>query len=165
MTSNFGCFALLRVQSKRTLKLNFISNHGCFYWKFTEKVQICDSNVFSLKIWCFLKSLRWRHWLLLTFSILLTQTSKIHEDTRNRTIKSESKVIIIYVPIPVCKRVITTVWIGNEYNFSVKVTKQLKTRDIIPVDLNSILAWNERILADFHRRLGKLPSANWLSLV
>lgn len=39
--------------------------------------------------------------------------------------------------------------------------KRTKTKDVIPVDLNSILCWNERILADFFALNGDTPKADF----
>ena len=43
---------------------------------------------------------------------------------------------------------------GTNFSTETNVLLQLRTRDIIPVDLNSILALNERYLAEFHDILG-----------
>ncbi|KAM3959901.1 LOW QUALITY PROTEIN: trehalase-2 [Aphomia sociella] len=37
----------------------------------------------------------------------------------------------------------------------------LKTRSIVPVDLNSIMCWNAQLLKDFHTRLGNVGKANY----
>ncbi|XP_048486687.1 trehalase isoform X2 [Plutella xylostella] len=37
----------------------------------------------------------------------------------------------------------------------------LKTRSIVPVDLNAILCWNARLMADFHQRLGDPAKAEY----
>ncbi|XP_049881795.1 trehalase-like isoform X2 [Pectinophora gossypiella] len=37
----------------------------------------------------------------------------------------------------------------------------LKTRSIIPVDLNAIMCWNAELLADFHRRLNNVEQAEY----
>ena len=31
----------------------------------------------------------------------------------------------------------------------------INTRDVVPVDLNSLLCWNERLLSQFYSTLGK----------
>ncbi|CAB3258666.1 unnamed protein product [Arctia plantaginis] len=37
----------------------------------------------------------------------------------------------------------------------------LKTRSIVPVDLNAIMCWNARLLRDFHTRLGNIDKAEY----
>ncbi|XP_045488241.1 trehalase isoform X1 [Pieris rapae] len=37
----------------------------------------------------------------------------------------------------------------------------LKTRSIIPVDLNAIMSWNAELMADFHSRLGNTAKADY----
>lgn len=39
--------------------------------------------------------------------------------------------------------------------------KDLKTRSIVPVDLNAILQWNARIIAEFYRKANNLERANY----
>lgn len=34
--------------------------------------------------------------------------------------------------------------------------RMINTKDVVPVDLNSILCWSEKILADFYSILGKI---------
>ncbi|XP_059051470.1 trehalase-like [Achroia grisella] len=41
----------------------------------------------------------------------------------------------------------------------------LKTRSIIPVDLNSIMSWNAKLLQDFHRRVGNVAKAEYYRVV
>ncbi|XP_076802688.1 trehalase-like isoform X2 [Clavelina lepadiformis] len=51
-------------------------------------------------------------------------------------------------------------WAGTNFSTETNVLLQLRTRDIIPVDLNSILALNERYLAEFHDILGNISLAS-----
>ncbi|KAJ0171158.1 hypothetical protein K1T71_013357 [Dendrolimus kikuchii] len=37
----------------------------------------------------------------------------------------------------------------------------LKTRSIIPVDLNAIICWNAKLMVDFHTKLGNIPKAQY----
>jgi len=44
----------------------------------------------------------------------------------------------------------STRWFGGES------LKTIKTSSVLPVDLNSLLAWNEHLLAKFHGILGEI---------
>merc|ERR1712136_78905 len=48
----------------------------------------------------------------------------------------------------------STRWAGKVYDSSVGFLPQLLTRDVVPVDLNSILAKTENALADFYKMTG-----------
>nr|XP_002131782.1 trehalase isoform X1 [Ciona intestinalis] len=53
----------------------------------------------------------------------------------------------------------STRWAGTKYSSEIEVVPQLLTRTIIPVDLNSIMAFNERTLAEFYRIIGNNTQA------
>ncbi|XP_078490269.1 trehalase isoform X1 [Ciona intestinalis] len=53
----------------------------------------------------------------------------------------------------------STRWAGTKYSSEVKVVPQLLTRTIVPVDLNSIMAFNERTMAEFYRIIGNNTQA------
>lgn len=45
--------------------------------------------------------------------------------------------------------------------FCVGNLTNLKTRSIVPVDLNAILCWNAGLLSEFHARLGDTSRADY----
>ena len=52
-------------------------------------------------------------------------------------------------------------WFSQDYDSNTNKTQWLsytKTTDILPVDLNSILCWNEGILAELHQLTGNIFS-------
>jgi len=53
----------------------------------------------------------------------------------------------------------STRWAGNAYSAEDEFLPQLQTRNIVPVDLNSILAKTESILSDFYQKIGNATAS------
>jgi len=53
----------------------------------------------------------------------------------------------------------STRWAGNAYSTENEFLPQLQTRNIVPVDLNSILAKTESILSEFYQKIGNTTAS------